>query len=164
MAGRSAVIGEGKMNLKVFVCGPITNACHTKGFDPNVKAVVESLVEFLEKAGIETWSAHRLESYGKEIPEFPEHVYTRDWHYASTCSSLVAVLPSDSTGTLYRTDGTFIELGWATALRKRLIIVTDPEATGRSYLLDGLVEACKAVLVPIDDPLRNEKVLNLLCS
>lgn len=150
------------MSMTVFVCGPITNACHTEGFDPRVKTIVESLVQALVDAGIETWSAHRLESYGKEIPEFPENVYTRDWCYASTCSALVAVLPTDSTGALYRTDGTFIELGWATALRKKLIIVTDPVATGRSYLLDGLVKASKAVVVQINDPQRNQKVLHLL--
>ena len=148
--------------MKVFVCGPITNACHAQGFDKTVKAVVESLVQAIMEAGIETWSAHRLESYGEEIPEFPEDVYTRDWRYASTCSALVVILPSDPTGHLYRTDGTFIELGWATALRKKLIIVTDPSANGRSYLLDGLIKTSAAVVVPIEDSRRNDKVLALL--
>jgi len=73
------------------------------------------------------------------VPDTPEHVLRRDWHFANACDAAVVVLPADERSCLYRSDGTFIEIGWAVALGKPLFVLTDRSATGSSYLFDGLL-------------------------
>jgi len=134
----------------VFVCGPITHALGDGCFDPRLKDIFERVTRRLEQEGFTILSAHRMEAYGEKIPKSPEEVFRRDWHLAQRCSAMVMVFPSGADGTLFRTDGTFIELGWAVALNKPLFVVTDPAATGRSYLFDGLLgtQACLRVFTP----------------
>lgn len=123
----------------VFICGPITNVLHEGQFDGSVRALIESVARRLEDAGFRVLSAHREERFGTAVPEDPREVFRRDWSLAQASAAMVFVLPADSTGRLVRTDGTFIELGWATALGKPLIVVIDSTTSGRSYLLDGLL-------------------------
>lgn len=131
----------------VFVCGPITCAIADGEFDPRVRSLLMGVSDLLEKSGFRILSAHREELWGESIPADPAQVFRRDWRLAQAADAIVAVLPADRDGKLYRTDGTFIELGWAVASRKPLFVLTDPGATDRSYLFDGLLEtsACDTV-------------------
>jgi nucleoside 2-deoxyribosyltransferase len=129
----------------IFLCGPISNALEDGHFDPTVRQIIETIARRLEEAGFLVLSAHRQEGYGERIPEAPDEVFRRDWHLAQLSSAMVVVLPSDRRGRLFRTDGTFMELGWAVALSKPLFIVTDSAATGRSYLFDGLLRLSACV-------------------
>jgi nucleoside 2-deoxyribosyltransferase len=140
---------------RVFLCGPISNALKNGQFDPNLRRLLESIEQHLQQSGFMVLSAHRQERYGEKIPELPDEVFRRDWHLAQLASAIVAVLPSDRDGSLFRTDGTFMELGWAIALGKPLFIVTDTSATKRSYLFDGLLRAsAQARLIEIEDVLK----------
>lgn len=145
--GEFAAHQERLMSTPIFLCGPITCAIEDGRFDLTVQSLLESIALRLESADFSILSAHREESFGQNIPSKSEDVFRRDWHLAQLSTAMVVVLPSDRGGRLFRTDGTFIELGWAVALRKPLFVVTDPVATGRSYMLDGLlrVSACAAV-------------------
>jgi nucleoside 2-deoxyribosyltransferase len=129
-----------KPPLTVFLCGPITNVTAGGAFNAAVRHFIESIAERLENAGFSVLSAHREELFGARVPERPIDVFLRDWRFAQIADAMVVVLPADSEGNLIRTDGTFMELGWAVALRKPLFIVTDLAATGRSYLFDGLLD------------------------
>lgn len=144
----------------IFLCGPISNALQNGGFDPNIRRLLESIEKQLQDGGFIVLSAHRQEDFGKSIPEMPEEVFSRDWQLAQLSSAMVAVLPPDKQGKLYRTDGTFIEIGWALALGKPLFIVTDPRATDRSYLLDGLLRlpACEGVF-KIEEALKTKMLV-----
>jgi nucleoside 2-deoxyribosyltransferase len=124
----------------VFLCGPITNVIDAGAFNTSVRRLIERMAERLEGAGFSVLSAHRAELFGACIPERPLDVFLRDWNFARTSDAMVVILPSDSEGRLIRSDGTFMELGWAVALQKPLFIVTDPAASGRSYLFDGLLD------------------------
>jgi nucleoside 2-deoxyribosyltransferase len=76
---------------------------------------------------------------------------------------MVVVLPADVDGKLIRTDGTFMELGWAVALQKPLFIVTDPGATGRSYLFDGLLAAMPHInMFGLEDAMNGDELLSRL--
>lgn len=144
----------------IFLCGPISNALQNGGFDPTVRRVLESIEKQLQDGGFSVLSAHRQENFGKTIPEMPEEVFRRDWHLAQLSSAMVAVLPSDREGKLYRTDGTFIEIGWALALVKPLFIVTDPRAKDRSYLFEGLLRlpACAGIF-EIEEALKSHMLV-----
>lgn len=148
---------------RIFLCGPISNALGDGGFDPTIRHILESIAQRLEEAGFLVLSAHRQEAYGDRIPEAPEEVFRRDWHLAQFSSAMVVVLPSDYQGRLFRTDGTFMELGWAVALGKPLFIVTDTRATGRSYLFDGLLRlsGC-ACLFEIEEALKGKMLAEAL--
>ena len=129
----------------VFLCGPITDVTSNETFDAKVRHLIEGIAERLETAGFQVFSAHQEESFGSSIPERPADVYNRDWRFAQMSDAMVVVFPSDIKGGLIRTDGTFMELGWAMALYKPLSIVTDPKALGRSYLFDGLLGSSNRV-------------------
>lgn len=116
------------------MCGPISNALVGGRFDPVLRNIFETLAQRLERAGFNILSAHRQEAYGERIPSDPSEVFRRDWHLMQLAAAMVVVLPR-----LFRTDGTFMELGWAMALGKPLFIVTNSDTTGRSYLFDGLL-------------------------
>jgi nucleoside 2-deoxyribosyltransferase len=123
----------------IFLSGPISNALSDGRFDPTVRTALEEVAGGLERDGFRILSAHRAEAWGQEIPDTPEHVFRRDWHFAQACDAVVVVLPADRRGVLYRSDGVFIEIGWAVALGKPLFVVTDRTASGGSYLFDGLL-------------------------
>jgi nucleoside 2-deoxyribosyltransferase len=131
----------------IFLSGPISNALSGRGFDPSVRTALEDVAQGLERDGFRILSAHRVEAWGQEIPDTPEHVFRRDWDFVLACDAVVVVLPVDEYGMLYRSDGVFIEIGWAVALGKPLFVVTDRTASGRSYLFEGLLAlpACTRV-------------------
>jgi hypothetical protein len=104
-----------------------------------VRTTLETIAEGLEHDGFKILSAHREERWGQAIPDTPEHVFRRDWHFARACDAVVVVLPADELGRLYRSDGAFMEIGWAVALGKPLFVVTCRSASGSSYLFDGLL-------------------------
>jgi nucleoside 2-deoxyribosyltransferase len=55
------------------------------------------------------------------------------------CDVFIALLPKSSDGKLARSDGTHVELGWASALGKPIILVVDSDVEGEtSHLVKGL--------------------------
>jgi nucleoside 2-deoxyribosyltransferase len=131
----------GPNNPSAFVCGPISHALTDEGFDSAVKELLVAVAANLNDHGVRVLSAHRAEHWGELIPQRAAEVLRRDWSLAQAADAMVIVLPANPQGELYRTDGTFIELGWALALDKPLIVVTDLGAEGRSYMFDGVLEA-----------------------
>lgn len=145
--------GRNGWSPSVFVCGPITRALTGDHFDTRVRDLVLAVTGHLERAGIGVLSAHAEEQWGKSIPASAAEVLRRDWALARSADALVFVLPADAEGELYRTDGTFIELGWALALDKPLVLVTDLAARGRSYMFDGVLEtATPGAIIEASDP------------
>ncbi len=140
-------MASGPTSRVIFLSGPISNALSGERFDPTVRAVLEEVARGLECDGFQILSAHREEIWGRAIPDTPEHVFRRDWHFAQACDATVVVLPADEHGQLYRSDGAFIEIGWAVALGKPLFVVTDRSASGSSYLFDGLLGLSAATCV-----------------
>jgi hypothetical protein len=126
----------------VFVGGPIQNLL----VHDNSSAVVAShrdVIEQLTLAGFEVLSAHETERYGDISTDFtPQQVTQRDYSWAKACDVYVAVLPLDPDGVPYRTDGTHVEIGWATALgRRTILIVSDNASRPYSHLIWGLIHS-----------------------
>ena len=140
----------------VFVCGPISEALKSEVlevFDTSLHRFIQTLLESLIVTGLNVSSAHIVEDFGNNIPQDPQQVFERDYSLVKDADALIVLLPEQLNGQLWRTDGSFIEIGWATAMSKPTVIVTNLSNERHSYLLRGLV-ASKAILdvVPLSSP------------
>ncbi|HEY8987315.1 MAG TPA: nucleoside 2-deoxyribosyltransferase [Streptomyces sp.] len=103
--------------------------------------VGQVLLDAVTDSGANVFSAHVVEKFGEETASFtPEQVSVRDFRWMKKCDVFVPVLPvQQEDGLLRRTDGTHIELGWATALGRPVVLITkQPVVESASHLLKGL--------------------------
>jgi nucleoside 2-deoxyribosyltransferase len=124
----------------VFVGGPIQHALTNDGFDGSLRSLFISLHDALELAGYGVLSAHRAEEFGRTTADLTsDEIAVRDHGWMQQCAAFVAVIPANLQGIPYRTDGTHVELGWASGQRKPIVLVaTHPLAKGYSQLVQGL--------------------------
>lgn len=113
---------------RVMVCGPFSGLIrpqHDGGykFSDDIKPRIDAIHRLLEREGYEVLSAHRADHYG-ELP-WDEDFVLRDLQWAKNCDAQLVLLPSDLEGNIIRSDGTMIELGFATALGKPIILLAD---------------------------------------
>ncbi|MGF6126918.1 nucleoside 2-deoxyribosyltransferase [Pseudomonas frederiksbergensis] len=132
-------------NRKVFIGGPIQFAIHRDGFHDELKHTIELAIEAVGKLNGQVLSAHQTERFGIDTPAFtPEMVSKRDFAWMQECDVFMPILPVLPGKELLRTDGTHIELGWASALKRPVLLVTElPIVDGGSHLLKGLEHVCK---------------------
>lgn len=123
----------------IFVGGPIQYVFNNQGlFNAELRDLIELLLNSLEKAGYKILSAHRYEDYGNlDVSDMQVEVCSRDFNWMNECNCFIAVLPVDIEGKPIRTDGTCVELGWASSLGKKIIIIHSSKAT-YSHLVSGL--------------------------
>lgn len=138
-----AFIAPNNLCAAVFVGGPIQYALNSRGsvFDTKLRTLIESVIHEIEALGCTVLSAHRVERFGVLTPNLsPQEVAERDFKWIRECSLFVPILPLDEEGKPYRTDGTNIEIGWASALSKPVLLLTDGNPPGESYshLIRGL--------------------------
>jgi nucleoside 2-deoxyribosyltransferase len=124
----------------VFVGGPIQYALNGTDFDDSLKLLFTKVHASLEGAGYGVLSAHRAEKFGEITAAFTsDEIAVRDHTWMQLCAAFVAVIPADQSGVPYRTDGTHIELGWASGQRKPIVLVaTLPLSRGYSQVVHGL--------------------------
>lgn len=153
-----------RFEMQVFLGGPIQALTDDPVLLANTKSVLLQAIEHFQANGIEVFSAHLVEEFGDKTHEWtPTAVTQRDIMWMRTCDVFIAVLPRDSDGRLARTDGTHIELGWASALNKPIILVMDPEVEEESsHLVKGLSSVARVTRLSFqtvqDDP---ERLLSL---
>lgn len=121
--------------LMVFVCGPLTEAKNGQGLDEGLRGFLELVHETLEQDGVQISSAHREERWGQDEPS-PDVVAKRDLEWMHACDAAVMVLGTPLQP-MWRTDGTFVELGWAITLKRPVVVIGDLDAYP-SHLVRGL--------------------------
>lgn len=125
----------------IFLGGPIQHAiCYNSKFNSEIKNHIESLFNNLIKE-YRVLSAHMTESFGKKTSHFTsKEIVERDFLWMRLCDVFIAVLPDNSDGLPFRTDGTLIEIGWASILRKPIILLSSqiPVSEKHSHLVRGL--------------------------
>jgi nucleoside 2-deoxyribosyltransferase len=145
---------------KILLGGPIRHAVLAGEFDPSLLVLVTSLLDTLESSGWEVFSAHRAEGFSIESEKFcSQKIVTRDFDWMKRCDLFVAILPPGPEGVL-RTDGTHVELGWASALGKPIIAVVPlpiPETYG--HMLRGLGSIAQVDYINILDVQKRPEVL-----
>lgn len=154
-----SVTPDALSGVTLFVGGPIQHALVPGGMAAPIRDRLRLTIEQLRRAGGDVLSAHVAERFGADTASFtPEQVSVRDFAWMRECDVFVPVLPVLD-GDLLRTDGTHIELGWASALGRPIVGITDqPFTESASHLLKGLSEvAVASFLSPkevADDPAR----------
>ncbi|MFF3645571.1 nucleoside 2-deoxyribosyltransferase [Streptomyces sp. NPDC002564] len=140
VVGLDGTEGIDLTGVDVFVGGPIQHAIRDDGFHRPLRHAIRDIIDAVTAARGTVFSAHVAEKFGVDTPLFsPDQVSVRDIGWMRRCDVFVPVLPVDANGELMRTDGTHVELGWASALGKPILVVTPlPMAANASHLLRGL--------------------------
>ncbi|MGW2634897.1 hypothetical protein ACWC2K_37100 [Streptomyces chattanoogensis] len=138
--------------VNVFVGGPIQHAIEDDGFYSPLQRALHGIIEAVEEVNGTVFSAHVVEKYGVDTPIFsPRQVSVRDFDWMQRCDVFVPVLPVRDDA-LLRTDGTHVELGWASALRKAIKLVTQqPVVPSASHLLRGLPAIADVTLFDVHE-------------
>lgn len=112
----------------VMLCGPFSILLRQQQdggyrFSEVIKPRIEAICSLLEGNGYEILSAHRADCYG-ELP-WDQDFVQRDLRWAELCDAQLVLLPGGPEGEFIRSDGTMIELGFATARGKPIILLAD---------------------------------------
>ncbi len=117
---------------KVFLGGPFKGC-----IDPNTNLMTEeykrkfiNLINFFEERGYEIHNAHKRESWGEFFWE-PEDCTKLDYEEIYKADVFIAFPGSPAS------PGTHIEIGWASALGKKIILLLEKEKY-YAHLIKGL--------------------------
>jgi len=156
--------------MKVFIAAPITSALldtgpnNEKRLDPDLANFLCRLEKLIVNSGHEVFMAHRVEQFGASVR--PPHICTPLDFLAIKDADCLVAFPQLSYGV-------HMELGWATALRKPIILIREEGGHVGSPLLNGLSTfgTCREITAPVnflaDDSKIDEvchKVLSLLSN
>lgn len=145
------MIGNDTKHDWVFVGGPIQKAVSPDGsFHALTRSAIETAIDGLRKRGYRVLSAHEYENFGEmDVSKKFQEVCSRDFQWMKQCNVFVAVLPVDENGKVVYSTGTFVELGWASAMGKPIVIVCDP-APIYSHLVIGLDAVARVKKIDIN--------------
>ena len=122
-----------------MVGGPIQYAFSDKEFHKDLEKVISGIIEEFIKLDFKVFSAHMVEDFGRNGEYSPHSVTTRDYEWLQQCDAFIAVLPVRENDEPLRSDGTHIEIGWASALSKPIVLVTQiPLSNKFCHLVKGL--------------------------
>ena len=128
--------------MKIFLGGPIQYAFDENDrFYDDLKVDIIYYIKYLEERKNVVFSAHIDEKFKKEegVTNI-DLIYARDYNWMLECDVYIAVINSLN-DTIMRSDGTFIEIGWAMALHKPIIlIVEEKSAKHLSDLVKSMVK------------------------
>lgn len=147
----------------VFVGGPFTQALirdPKTRFDPRIRAKLEYVHRAVLTLGCDLLSSHLAENFGEETDL--GSVAPRDLNWAEQCDCYVAVLAANDQGSLMRSDGTFVELGFCLALKKKVLLLYEsPRWLETSDFLRSLALQPSVVITSWDDFQAQPKVILL---
>ena len=105
--------------LRAFLGGPITHLLGKSGFDADGEKIFRLAANLLMNRGFEVFSAHLVEDFGRIAKENDDILVQRDLAWIDTSNFCIFLFPIGADGKPVRTDGSYIELGYALALKKR---------------------------------------------
>lgn len=145
----------------VFLGAPIQHASDTTGrFDDRIKQLILDLVTTLEAVGFEVFSAHLAEDFGSCPPSNPDEVTLRDFKWMLGCDAYIAVFPRGQSGELVRSDGMHVEIGWASSMKKPILIAGgDRRDEVFSHLIRGLDVLTNVEWIPLGSGLNDPELL-----
>ncbi len=117
---------------KVFIAGPFKSMVNPKTgvMESHEKQKILNLIAFFEEKGFSVHNAHKREGWGKDFMT-PEECTKMDFNEISTCDLFVGFPGSPPS------PGTHIEIGWASALNKPVILLLE-EGKEYAFLIKGL--------------------------
>lgn len=117
---------------RIFLAGPFKSLVNpdTGSMGNNEKYRILNLIDFFESKGISVHNAHKREKWGKDFMP-PEECTEIDFKEISNCDLFVA-FPGHPAS-----PGTHIEIGWASALKKPIILLLEQDKD-YAFLIQGL--------------------------
>lgn len=125
----------------IFLGGPITSMIDLGGqFNLNYKNKINYLIQNLSKIS-DISSAYIDENYGERILDDDRLTTKRDLQWIDRANICIFMLPFDSYNDMFfRSDGMFVEIGYAVSKCKKVIIFTEPGKIERlSPMIKGLI-------------------------
>ncbi|MGI9001659.1 MAG: nucleoside 2-deoxyribosyltransferase [Pseudonocardia sp.] len=141
--GRSRVPVDLSPRLRIYVGGPF-QAVLDDGLlriNDDYRALYQELIDEFEDCGWQVFNAHRREAWGAQMIDGPRATRL-DFEDVAACDVFVAA-PGDRPAS----PGTHIEIGWASALGKRIILLLQDECT-YADLVTGLPSVADVTFVP----------------
>ena len=135
----------------VFVGGPIQHAINAEGvFHALTRSTIEAAIASLRSRGYRVISAHQHENFGeRDVSGKFQDICSRDFQWMRQCDIFVAVLPLDGNGKVIHSAGTSVELGWASAMNKPIVLICDPSPI-YSHLVIGLDAVARVAKIDIN--------------
>ncbi|WP_326847608.1 nucleoside 2-deoxyribosyltransferase [Bacillus vallismortis] len=117
---------------KVFLAGPFKSLVdvNTGLMSLYEREKLESLISFFENEGWLVHNAHKREGWGKDFMT-PQQCTKIDFDEIRSCDLFVAFPGSPAS------PGTHIEIGWASALKKKIVLLLENERD-YAFLIQGL--------------------------
>lgn len=135
-------------------------------FDGGQKARILEIIGWLSEAGHEVLSAHVTDRFGEH--PWCENFVQRDLSWADACDCQVVMLPGDGEQGSYRSDGTMLEMGYALAKGKPVVVLAEPVVPDKkSFFLESLMAGTTCSIVTWDGEHRSallHAVSNALAS
>lgn len=129
--------------MQIFLACPFTGHLRAVGFDEAFRRLVERIEQRLLGAGHTVFLTHRTQDFGRQLgpPQLCTPMDLLQMHWADC----VVAVPGHSCGM-------HIELGWAGALGRPIVLLLDEGAPSAFLPLDGLtaVTAATKVYMPPD--------------
>ena len=118
--------------MKVFLAAPFTSFLQKKKgtVDTGFRNKLQKIIDLISQSGHTVLSSHLRENWGKDLMP-PQEAAPLDLNLIKECDLVIAYLNSQPSGV-------FVELGWASALKKKIVILTEIPVTELSPLVQGL--------------------------
>lgn len=124
--------------MKVFLSAGLSARLNNGVYDENHRQYLEELRRFLLKKNHKVFSAHCREQWGKKIMP-PDLCTPLDYRGIRESDLVIAIVEKPISA------GVCIELGWASALGKRILIIQ--RTSELPALIVGLKEICDAIYI-----------------
>ncbi|MBD5574782.1 5-hydroxymethylcytidine 5'-monophosphate nucleosidase subunit BcmB [Clostridium botulinum] len=121
------------MSKRVFLAAPFKGTIKEKQsiMKEQEKKRIEDLILFLEEKGLEVDNAHKREEWGANFMS-PDQCTKLDYDAIKECDLFIA-FPGVPVS-----PGTHIEIGWASAMGKEIILLLAEKEENYAYLIRGL--------------------------
>ncbi|WP_046722055.1 nucleoside 2-deoxyribosyltransferase, partial [Heyndrickxia coagulans] len=121
------------MKQKIFLAAPFKKVMdpQTSLLEDNIKRQIEKLISVLEEKGYSVHNAHKREEWGNKFMG-PNECTKVDYEEIKKCDIFIAFpgIPASP--------GTHIEIGWASAFNKKIILLLLESEENYAYLIRGL--------------------------
>jgi len=141
------------MEKRIFLAAPFKALVNNENnaMQDSDRKRIEDLISFFEGKGYLVHNAHKREAWGKNFMQ-PEECTYIDYHEIEKCDLFVAFpgIPASP--------GTHIEIGWASAFRKKIVLILSENQENYAYLVRGLysVSDVKYIIYNSDDECLSE--------
>jgi len=139
--------------MRIFLAAPFSSVYRkrTGKIDSKFRERLETIIKLITEKGHNVISAHVRENWGQNLMS-PDEFTPLDLNLIKECNLVVAYLG-------HQPSGVYVELGWASALQKRIIVLAEHPISQLSPLVQGLSRITETTIISFRD--ENELVTKL---